>query len=69
MSERTLVCVDPDAIDTHKGRWLEIDLWLEGSMTMRAFGDEPGRLRIASGALAADDPCPSDGACLEGLAA
>jgi hypothetical protein len=25
-----LMCIDPDAIDTHKGRWLEIDSWLDG---------------------------------------
>ena len=25
-----LMCIDPDALDTHKGRWLEIDSWLDG---------------------------------------
>lgn len=37
MREPMLVCVDPDAIDTHKGRWLEIDDWLE---TMTSRDDE-----------------------------
>ena len=69
MSQPMVVCVDPDAIDTHKGRWLEIDMWLEEVVTVRAFGNGRGGPRISPVALVADDPCPSDEACLGGLAA
>ena len=64
-----MVCVDPDAIDTHKGRWQQIDSWLDEVMSVRAFGDEPDGRTSAPGALAAHDVCSSEATCLGGLAA
>jgi hypothetical protein len=57
-----LVCVDPDAIDTHKGRWLEIDTWLEGVGSVRE--DEP-RLALPDAYLA-PEPSACDQACVGG---
>ncbi len=51
MREPMLVCVDPDAIDTHKGRWLEIDAWLEGFASVPE-DEAPGRLTVPDAIVA-----------------
>ena len=52
MREPMLVCVDPDAIDTHKGRWLEIDAWLAG---IALVPKDEGTRGVSMSAVRSDD--------------
>jgi hypothetical protein len=47
-----VVCVDPDAIDTHKGRWLEIDAWLAG---IELMPEDVGTRGASLSAVRSDD--------------
>jgi hypothetical protein len=55
MGEPMLVCVDPDAIDTHRSRWLEIDMWLEGFSLRDA--ESVSAITVPDGFATADVAC------------
>ena len=66
MPERVLVCVDPDAIDTHKGLWLEVESFLDGIVSVR--DDESRGRMIAPEAGVVPDPSACEPACVGGWA-
>jgi len=55
-----LMCIDPDAIDTHKGRWLEIDDWLAG-IELMPEDESRGRMTVPDALVAREPSC--EGSC------